>query len=408
MSYITDFTLRDTSQLDAFGRLRVSNPETLFDCTHIYDKNPLLIEELTASGASSTHLPNESTVRMDVTTTVGSRIVRQSKRYIQYQPGKSQKITLTGVLCTTTNSGITARIGIFDNHADKSVDSGGNGFFFEYSGGIVYVVQRSYVTGSQVDTKVAQADWNCDKLDGTGPSGVTLDHTKAQIFGFDLQWLGVGRVRLFIAIDGQCIKVHEFLHANLLSSVYTTRATLPIRYELTQVTGSATASMKMICSEVSSEGGYNPRGRIFSISSGTTAVAINTTEVPVIAIRLRAGFNRGTINPLYINPYCTTNDENIWRVYIAPNGTTTGGSWAAVNANSAVEANTTPTGGTFTGLPRISAAYVNQSIHRITAFENTILAAANIAGQSDEIVITAQNFSGAANVYCAIQFQEWV
>jgi hypothetical protein len=152
---------------------------------------------------------------MDVTTTVGSRIVRQSKRYITYQPGKSLLVFMTGVLHTAVNTGITARMGFFDNHADKTIDSGGNGIFVEYSGGNYYLVLRSYVTGSQVDTKILKSAWNLDKMDGSGPSSITMDFTKAQILAIDLEWLGVGRVRVGFVIGGSIYYVHEFLHANL-------------------------------------------------------------------------------------------------------------------------------------------------------------------------------------------------
>ena len=407
MSYITDFTLRNTPQLDAFGRLRVSTPETLFDLTHLYDKQPIFIQELTANGATSTHLTNEASVAMDVTTTVGSRIVRQTYRYISYQPGKSKQIVLTGILCTALNAGVTARIGAFDDDADKSVDSGGNGVFFQYSGGVLSAVVRSYTSGSQVDTVIPQASW-ADPLDGTGPSGITLDLTKEQIFGIDFQWLGAGRVRFVFGIGGAQVVAYESLHANLLTSVYMSTGTLPIRYELEQVTGSAAAQMKMTCIAVNSEGGYNPRGRIWSVSNGITSRAISATETPILGVRLRSGYNRGTVNPLRLNPYCTTNDDNIWRIYLAPNGALTGGSWANVNANAATEVNKTGTGVTLTNAYLISELYINQAVSQVTAFENTLLAAADIAGASQEIIITGQNFSGNADVYCAFQFQEWL
>jgi len=148
---------------DGFGRLRVSNPETIFELSHIYDKQPLLVNEITATGASSTHLPNESTVRMDVTSTTGSRIVRQTRNYFQYQPGKSLQVIATGVLST-------------------------------HSGGTLYAVKRSYVSGSQVDTRVQVTNGN-------------IDCTKSQIFALDsVEWLGVGSVVMAAIINGKKIK----------------------------------------------------------------------------------------------------------------------------------------------------------------------------------------------------------
>lgn len=112
------------------------------------------------------------------------------------------------------------------------------------------------MTGVQVDTVINQSNWNGDKLDGTGKSGLTLDPTKVEIFWFDAQWLGAGSGRIGVIIDEKLILCHTFRHANSVNSVYMTRISLPVRYELTR--DSAAGEMKMICASVMSEGGYIP------------------------------------------------------------------------------------------------------------------------------------------------------
>ena len=71
---------------DAFGRLRVSNPFTIFDSTNVMSKNNLFDESLTGSGTVS-YTANKSTVNLNVTTASGDKVIRQSKRVMSYQPG---------------------------------------------------------------------------------------------------------------------------------------------------------------------------------------------------------------------------------------------------------------------------------------------------------------------------------
>jgi hypothetical protein len=113
-------------------------------------------------------------------------------------------------------TGLRQRVGYFGAN---------NGIFLEQDGTTVNLVKRSYISGSVVDTKVAQASWNGDKLNGTGDSGLTLDLTKSQIFWIDVEWLGVGSVRCGFIINGEYYVAHTFHHANVLDSVYMTTAT---------------------------------------------------------------------------------------------------------------------------------------------------------------------------------------
>ena len=64
---------------DAFGRLRVSNPLTIFDSKNVMSKNSLFDEDLTGSG-TVTYTANKSTVNLNVTTASGDKVIRQSKR----------------------------------------------------------------------------------------------------------------------------------------------------------------------------------------------------------------------------------------------------------------------------------------------------------------------------------------
>src|SRR6056300_1795785 len=194
---------------DAFGRQRVSNPLTIFDSTNVMSKNDLFDESLTGSGTVS-YEANNSTVSLNTTTASGDKVIRQSKRVMTYQPGKSL-LNLNTFVMNTQESGLEQRVGMFDAN---------NGIFFEDTGTGYQIVRRTYTSGSAVDNNVAQASWNGDKLDGTGPSGYTLDPTKASIMFTDYEWLGMGAVRVGFVIDGKFITAHTFLDGNNLDTVY--------------------------------------------------------------------------------------------------------------------------------------------------------------------------------------------
>ena len=319
---------------DAFGRLRTSNPYTIFDSSFRYSGNDLDWDTATAGSASTTHLLNESTVAMDVTTASGDSVIRETKRVFLYQPGKSQ-LNLNTFVFSPGKTGLRQRVGLFTTN---------NGIFVERDGETTYIVRRSYVTGTAVDTRIPQAEWNGDTLDGTGYSTISINWENVQIMWCDIEWLGAGTVRVGFIIDGKYILAHSFHHANNIQSVYMTSATLPIRYEITNTTGTASASrLKHICNTVISEGGFHPRSAPRAVSTPLTGKNLsNTGYTPVIALRLKSTRTDGVAIPVDADFYGLQNAA--YRFDIITNVTLTGGTWATTDSQSHVEYNLTATG----------------------------------------------------------------
>lgn len=278
VAYRTRYTrFADSESIDSFGRMRISAPFTIFDSTLQYDTSPLWWDTSTSGGASAYHLPNQSSVQLAVGTGNGDRIYRQTRKYIRYQPGKSQLVDMTGTLGASI-ANVRRRIGYYDDQ---------NGIFFEQSSGSVFVVGRSFSSGSVIDTKTSQSSWNVDKMDGTGQSGIVLDLSKSQIFSFDLEWLGVGRVRHKFVIDGLRWTIHESLYSNVSACAYMTTANLPLRYEIDNIGNTAASSgLVQICAAVVSEGGVDERGVVLSATNGSTLVSVSTILRPVLSIRV--------------------------------------------------------------------------------------------------------------------------
>jgi hypothetical protein len=218
-----------------------------------------------------------------------------------------------------------------------------NGYYLEQNDNTVSFVERSSVSGSVINTPVLQADWNVDPMDGSGPSEITLDLTKAQILFMDLEWLGVGTVRIGFVINGNYYVCHNFHHANIIESTYITTASLPLRYEITNtdVTGSS-SRLKQICSTVISEGGYQLNGLQQAIGIPVTTprtLAVTGTFYPIVSIRLKTSPNRldAIVICTAISVMATSSGNYNWQVVAA--GTTTGGAWVSAGAAASVEYN---------------------------------------------------------------------
>ena len=269
--------------VDGFGRARTSTPLTLFDSSHRYADNQLWATSNSASGNSTvTFSANQGLMELAVSNSANAEIIRETSRVFSYQPGKSLQ-TFNTFVFNTSQTNLRQRVGLFGAQ---------NGIYLELSDDVLYFVRRYYNLGSVQEERIAQTSWNVDKLNGVGPSKITLDISTAQIFFIDVEWLGVGSVRCGFVIDGQFIHCHSFHHANESgsNSTYMTTATLPLRYEIknTAATGNSSV-LKQICSTVISEGGYELRGRQFSMNTSVTS-AYDLTNAgqyyPVIALRL--------------------------------------------------------------------------------------------------------------------------
>lgn len=333
---------------DAFGRFRVSTPLTLFDSSHRYQDNDLWASS-TSTGGSVSFVSAKGSVDLSVTSSSGSSVIRETKKVFAYQPGKSLLTMNTFVMAPAKNN-LRQRVGYFG--AD-------NGIFLQLDGTTLSLVERSQSTGTT--TTVNQSDWNGDKLNGSGSSGVTLDISKAQIFWSDFEWLGVGTVRCGFVINGQFIVAHSFHHANLISSTYITTASLPLRYEITNTgTTSGSSTLTQICSTVLSEGGYQLYGAQRAIGSSITSpynMTVAGTYYPIASIRLKSTKLDSIVilTALSILPASTGNYN--WRVLAA--STTSGGTWTSVGTDSSVEYNITGT--SVSGGRILASGFISQS-----------------------------------------------
>jgi hypothetical protein len=296
---------------DAFGRQRVSTPVTLFDSKQLYDdelEDLLFVNYSSGPGTSSaTHYPNLAATRLAVATGDATTRFRQTKRYFNYQAGKSLAIFVT--FCMRARSDATKRVGYFDDD---------NGILLSVTDGSGMLTRRTYTGGSPNDYGVVQANWNMDPFDGSGPSGVTLDWTKTQIMVIDLEWLGVGAARCGFVIDGVLWYAHEFRNTNVLDLVYMSTPNLPVRWEI-YGSGEAAADMDTICCTVISEGGDQDIGVHRSVGRVVDSpLETDETLRSVVAIRLKQAYARATVVPQGISLLNLTNADYRWALLLNP------------------------------------------------------------------------------------------
>ena len=375
---------------DAFGRLRTSTPYTLFDSKNILSKNSLFDESLTGSGTVS-YSSDKSTVSLNVTTASGDKVIRETKRVFSYQPGKSL-LNLNTFIFNTAKTNLRQRVGYFEDN---------NGIILQQNNSEVSFILRTSTTGTASDSnKITQANWNGDKLDGTGASGFTLDLTKTNIFFTDIEWLGVGSVRVGFVINGQFIVAHTFHNANSQTSVYMKTPNLPIRYEIENTGATASSSvLQQICSTVMSEGGYEPIGieNLAKTADMGTGQSVGTSYVNLVTIRMKSGRTNAVIVPSGLDILNISNVDFEWSLLL--NGTpNTAFAWTSYsdNVEYSLEAKTMTSGTT------IASGYVGGKTAAVQLGDGTFSwsnqLSRTISGTSDTLtlMIKAASASKAA------------
>ena len=393
------------TQVDAFNRLRVSNPLTLFDSSHRFRDNNLW-STLSSGGGSVAFNLTQGLMDLNVTNTAGASALRETTKVFAYQPGKSLLVMNTFVMGASA-TGLVQRVGYFGND---------NGIYLQMEDDVISFVKRSIVTGSLVNTVTPRSSWNGDKLDGTGPSGVTLDITKAQIMWMDIEWLGVGTIRAGLVINGQFITCHYFHHANIINSTYITTACLPLRYEIFNKSAtSGSKTLKQICSTVISEGGYELRGLQQAVSIPINAprtFAAANTYYPIISIKLLTD-RLDAIAILTALSILGDGDNKNYNWQVRASGTTTGGTWLSAGSDSAVEYNISGT--SFAGGRILASGYVssnNQSSPSVDILKEALfkfqLERNYFTGTPYELtlVAAANSSSGTTGMFASMDWEE--
>jgi hypothetical protein len=231
-------------QLDAWGKLRVSGGTQLGD--YVFGQEAVFTDNfspVTLSGGYATYSNTRHSVTIGIDHTVDPTngfASSSSNQYHHYIAGSSHLYAGTALLNSPATTGNIRRWGLFDAN---------NGFFFQLgvggvnavdNTGLCVCVRSNIPSAPQKDTLIARAEWNGDKLDGTGDSQATLDLAQINIWWIDVQWHGAGRVRFGTYIDGQRVVCHSYYQGNLFAQAMSQTTSLPCCYSNKSTAGSAT------------------------------------------------------------------------------------------------------------------------------------------------------------------------
>ena len=301
------------------NRLKVSPYQTIFFNTFQYGKETDVWDErLVGVGATATFNASSSNIVMEVGSAAGSSVVRQTKNVMRYIPGRGTTLAFS-IRLDTPQVGIRRRFGLFDDN---------NGAYFEDNGGTYAYVIRSNTTGIVTERRVTRDDWNGEKFDGNGYTGVTADPTKQQMISINYEWYGAGLVEFAWLMKNETIPSHTFENSNTNDFVWCSTPFLPIRVEIENITGVAgTHYLYQGSNSLIQEGEPEKLGILESIANpieGTTMSAANTFY-PIISLRLKAS-QLGAVALIRSLQAATNDNTNVyWR--LIENPTLTGANW---------------------------------------------------------------------------------
>lgn len=340
--------------MDAFGNLRVSSANILGGYEYTNTDMTDLFQDITATGGSFTWNRDVANTVMAVTSTSGSSASRTTNRYHYYQPGVGNLIITTLAHGDAGKTGNVRRWGYYDDS---------DGIFFELNGTTLNVVLRSSTSGSIIETRVSQNDWNGVKMDGAGASGMTLDVTKANFYFIDFAWLGVGPVRMGLLVpDGSRWVVHTFQNPNNNLGAYMRSGSLPVKFENFNTAGTAsTSEVKLICAAVYAESNTNYTYWRFS-DIETASPKTVTTDTPLLSMKA-APTTRAGLYPESVNVLVTGGNV---KLSIVDDAILTGATWAIQGANIAIGDNAATA---FTGGEKFKTWYLAPGVTNISLAE---------------------------------------
>ncbi|WP_010291790.1 hypothetical protein [Clostridium senegalense] len=194
--------------LTAFNDLRTIILTPMAGWTFNYNINSDYIITTTANGGTATQGDSMAILSTSTANNGSARIA--TRKVLRYSPGLGALARFTAAFTAGVNNSQQI-IGLGDDT---------DGFYFGYNGTNFSILRIQNGTSNWT----SQANWNVDTMDGTGPSGMTLDPTKGNVYTIQFQWLGFGIINYYVTstTTGQPILVHRIEYPNtaIVPSVY--------------------------------------------------------------------------------------------------------------------------------------------------------------------------------------------
>ena len=295
-----------------FGEVKTASRTQLIELSSAYGQS--LIRDVVAETGTGTVVNAPGEIVISTGATAASFAGIKSADAGRYLPGYGAEI------------GIGIRVPAPPTGEQELVWGGRNtpgtdGFIWGYDASGMYV---SRLAEGVLEGKTYQLDWNVDKLDGTGRSGVILDLTAGNIFHIDFTWYGYGQIiwNVVTVANGQQQPIP--VHREKVNGATSIRD--PNMQLIAEASNGATASDIVAYlggRQYSIVGGYVPAYRF--CGQYRAPVTTGTTSVPTVTFRAKTGFLNRAINVDMIDISAAGEDVIVEMVL---NGTLTGASYA--------------------------------------------------------------------------------
>ena len=300
------------------NRLKTAPFQTVFFNTFQYGKETDVWDERIVGIGTATWNQYASNVVMQVGSTAGSKVIRQTKNVMRYIPGRPATLAFA-IRLEEPQVGIRRRFGLFDDN---------NGVYFEDDGGTYSCVIRSSTSGIVTERRVTRENWNGETFGGDGFTGVIADPTKQQMISISYEWYGAGTVDFNWLMEGETVRCHRFDHSNKIDRVWCSTPFLPIRCELENITGVAgTHYLYQGSNPLLHEGNVDRLGTLLSIGNpitGTTMASADTFY-PILSLRLKSTALQAVMLLRSLQAATNDNTNVYWRLY--ENATLTNPNW---------------------------------------------------------------------------------
>ena len=266
-----------------FNELMTAERESIFNFNPTWGVSQL--REITTTSGTGTAITEDSgEIKLSTGTATNNVVETKTRERGQYHSGITGECGIGMRIPTTPSGSQDVKWGYFDDE---------NGFGFGYDSTSPYVFYRK----NSSTTKIHQKDWNVDKMDGKGPSGLNLDAANGVIYQILFTWYGYGTIFWYVFLENDendsekdLFIVHQYTPSNE-ASVYDPNQPIKVRAE----NGSNTSSNLDIYVGGRQfnlvKGSFIPQSR--QVSEIITSYSIDGTQgkyTPVIALRPKQTF----------------------------------------------------------------------------------------------------------------------
>lgn len=404
---------------DMTNRLKTANTNRIFSSTWQYTKRPREWSEAITGSATIANGAQTDPAYLKITTSSssGDSAILATKRFIKYQPFRTHTATFAEVL-GEGDANCIQRFGQYTNF-------NGWGFVRQGTSLKVFLRNNTFIANPNTnETAIEITNWNLDKFDGTGPSGLDFNSNgdltgadgsfkNALTFVLEFVWHGTQGVKFGIQWFDRVFWGHYQIYSGQEAKPFARTALLPIRYEMTNSAATAgTTAWYIGPNSFNIEDGEDELGYLYSVNTGVTGITVGATATSLLAIRPKATFNgsnnRGYAVPMNFNVY-GTNDLLVEALALV---TITGGTWTSVGADSIMEYAIGANIGTVSGGYVIQSQHVpgggNSGSSLAATFEERIFSSLDALNSNNPlcILIQATRLSGTTSGYASIDFRE--